>query len=230
MLYNNTIISMKKSYFCFVSMLLAVVVVSVSCTDFFSTSWASWAARDPDNLIPAVTPENVDELIAKAENNPDLSLALLKKIQSAANSASGTDKQKLQNSALEAAVNAAGLGQAVLGVATDLGSLEDDSKSIVIDAINGMDNLDDAASILADILAGGFDDSTADPNDMAMAAVVLLAAEAKKSPGGIDDYIDHFQDTPLNPVEQLAVDLALAAKDNVSGPLKDLLDSLNLIS
>ena len=220
---------MKKRRFFLVLVILGVAVFFASCTDFFSTSWASWAARDPDSLVPTVTPGNVDELIALAENNPDLSLAVLKKIRDASKKASGTDKQKLQNAALEAAVNAAGLGQAVLGVAKDLGSLEDDAKDIVIDAINGMDNLDAAASILAEILAGGFDASTADPNDLALAAVVILAAEAKKAPGGIDDYIDHFQDTPLTPVEQLAVDLALAAKDNVSGPLKDLLDNLNLI-
>ena len=222
---------MRKHYFFFVPVILAVMAVLVSCTDFFSTSLAPWAARDPDKLIPAVTAGNVNELIAMAENNPDLSLAVLKKIRDAANKATGEDKHKLQSAALEAAVNAAGLGQAALGAASDLGSLEDDPKAVVIDAINGMDNLDAAASILTEILAGGFDATTADPNDLAMAAVVLLAAEAKKAPGGIDGYIDHFDSqAPQSPAEQLAVDLALAAIDNVSGTMKDLLESLNLVS
>ena len=220
---------MKKLFLPFAPLFFVVIVVFVSCTDFFSTSWASWAARDPDNIVPAVTPDNLDELLAIAENNPDLSLALLKNIRDAAKKASGGDKQKLQNGALEAAVNAAGLGQAVLGVVKDLDSIGDDARKVVIDAINGMENLDAAASILAEILAGGFDASTADPNDLAMAAVLILAAEAKKSPGGIDNYIDHFQNTPLSSAEKLALALAAAAKDNVSGPIKDLLDSINLI-
>jgi len=115
-------------------------------------------------------------------------------------------------------------------VASDLDSLEDDPKTVIMDAISGMDNLEEAASILADILSGDFDPSTADPNDLAMAAIMLLAAEAKKAPGGAEDYMDNFDPkAPLSPTEQLAVDIAKASKDNVSDTMKDLLESLNLI-
>ena len=231
MIYNNTMI---KRYFVLFAAIPVILVLFGSCTDFFSTSLASWASRDPDKLVPAVTTDNVDELVASAENNPDLSLAVLKKIRSAAKGATGDNKQKLQDAALEAAVNASGLGQAVLGVATDLASLEDDPRAVVTDAIKGMNNLDDAALILSEIIDDDFDMDKADPNDLALAAVVLLAGEAKKAeqePGGIDAYIDNFNpnDPTLSPEEKLAVDMALAAKDKISGPLADALRELGLI-
>ena len=212
---------------------LLPVFVLFSCTDFFSTSLASWAARDKDKLVPAVTTDNVDDLIALAENDPDLSLALLKKIKEAAEGASGEEKQKLQNAALEAAVNAAGLGQAVIGAMGDLSNVdnEEEVKQLVLDALNSMANLDSAEDILFDILDGDFDPNEADPNNMVMAAVILMAGEAKKAASGIDEYLEYFdpQDPQLSPEAQLAVDLALAAKDRVTGPIADILNGLNLI-
>jgi len=233
-------------------LLLALVIFAVSgllmsCMDFFSTSLAAWAARDPNRLIPAVTAGNVDELVATAENNPDLSLAVLKKIQSAAGTASGDDKVKLQTAALGAAVNAAGLGQAVFNAAgaitsiTDADNPQEKARQMVLDALNSMNNLEAAGSVLFDTLPkpgdpdfSNFTDS-ASANDLAMAAAVLLAGEVKKNSGGdLEGYVDKLLDntyTPTDP-ENLAMKLAQAslAQGNLSGPLQDLLSGLNLIT
>ena len=248
------IISMRKRNLYFIAAIAALLLFS--CTDFFSTSWAPWAARDPDKLVPAVTAGNVDELIALAENDPNLSLAILKKIRSAANGASEEDRQKLQCAALEAAVNAAGLGQAVLGVADKLISIdnEDDAKKLVFDTINVMSNLEAAGSVLFDILppAPNLTDPTdenwpafkaftdsASADSLAMAAVVIIAGEAKKiSDGDFDSYFDSYFDNPYEEEyenEKLAIALAFASalegrENELSGPLRNVLQGLNLIS
>jgi len=239
----------------------------MSCTDFFSSSWARWASRDPDKLIPAVTVGNVDDLKAKAENNPDLSLSVLKKIQDAANSATGSDKLKLQSAALGAATNAVGLGQAVLGAAGALTSLSgdpqtqiDDAKNMVLNAINSLQNLDAASTALVSIVPDPYDadgnitpefqafSDTASADDLAMAAAVLIAGQAKTyvndaansdDPAdyiaNLGDRIDGTSTDPLTDPENYARAMALAAaavnrSDELSGPLQDVLSGLNLAS
>jgi hypothetical protein len=226
-------------------LLAGVMALFISCTEFFSTSLAPWAARDPDKLIPKVTVSNVGGLIEQAENDPDLSLALLKKISDAAKNASGGDKAELQNAALEAATNASGLGQAVLGRAGEIASLEtpEDAQKLLTNAINDMTNLEAAASVLTGTLPDPSDApafqsfvDAASPDDLATAAALLLAGEAKKS-GDIDNYIDGFDkngSSQLSPAEELAVKMAEAAMDKYTatgagGPLEDLLSGLNLI-
>jgi hypothetical protein len=215
----------------------------LSCTEFFSTSLAPWAARDPASLIPPVTADNVDDLIAQAENNPDMSLALLKKIRDARNSASGAELGKLQAAALEAAVNATGLGNSLLTAVGELGGLEDPDKAgeLARNAINRMSNLAEAGELLNEILPrpGGdpaefqaFTEHTGS-EDLVMSAVVLLAAESQKHDDG---YIENFDaNKPLTPSEQLPVDLAKAALEKIGeeggqGPLGDILSGLNLSS
>ena len=227
----------------------------MSCTDFFSTSLAPWAARDPNKLIPAVTTGNVKDLITQAENDPDLSLAILKKIQSAANGASGQDLQTLQNASLEAAVNAAGLGQAVLGTASNLSKIDfsaeettaADVQDIILKAVGSLSNLDSTGQALLAILPDPKDTETfnawaenAPADDLAMAAVVLIAGEINKQnftdSYGIDDYLSDLDPTLQNPEqtdnENMAMALALATaigdRDDISGPLKNVLDGLKL--
>ena len=221
-----------------------LAVLLTACRDFFSNSMAPWAARNPDKLIPAITVDNIDELLAMAENDPELSMAILKKLKEAVDHASGGDKLKLQNAAMEAAVNAAGLGQAVLGAAGKLTSLEgdtteEDAKKMVLDAVNGMKNLEEAGSVLFDTLPKPSDPNfsdftdTASADDLALAAVVLLAGEVKKNGDDMDNYVNHYQSGPTE-TEELAMALAIAAaldsrEDELSGPLKDALKGLNLI-
>ena len=234
---------------CYILMVLIVAVSTMSCTDFFSKSWAPWAARDPDKLIPKVNAGNVDELIAAAENNPDMSLAVLKKINEAKKGASKEDVAILQNAALEAAVNAVGLGSAVLNAAGEIINIDlsdvdaaDDAKKIVLDAINSMKNLDATSQALCEILpqpnTQAFDDwaSEAKPDDLAMAAVVLLAGEINKHSDNIDDYLESYYDADPNDItlpEELALALAIASivskqEDGLNETLKSMLQGLNL--
>jgi len=114
------------------------------------------------------------------------------------------------------------LGQAILSVATDLGSFADDPKNIIIAAIGEMDNLEAVVSVLSDIL-GGSVDPDADPNNLAMAAIVIIAAAAKDS-GNPNTYFPPGSPPPL------AVALANAAKNNpdAGDTLKDILGKLGL--
>ena len=233
---------MKKRCFFLIVMVTAVMMMFVSCTDFFSTSWASWAARDPDKLVPAVTAGNVDELIAMAENNPDLSLAILKKIQAAAANAPDGDKQKLQGAALEAAINAGGLGQAILGAADKLTNIDTDidGRKLVLDALNSMKNLDDSCLILSSILPDPSDTeafdafaASANTNDLVLAAALLMAGEAKQYTDP-EDYVENVFDnkSPQSQNEILAVKMieaVVARPDELSGSLENVLKGLNLI-
>jgi hypothetical protein len=176
----------------------------------------------------------VAELLELAENDPDLSLALLRRIGTAVSraEAAGDDAALIifQNAALEAAVNAVGLGSAILRVTSDLGSIEADAMDIVVDAINRMKNLNAVADILGNIFEG-FDPDPGefdnfDPNNLALAAVVLLAAEAKAS-GDPEGFIVGFTPGDAELAEKMAA-VAIANSD-ASKRLTDVLGNLNLV-
>ena len=215
---------------------IIILLFSGSCTDFFSTSLAPWAARDPSRLIPKVTVDNVDELIELTENDPDLSLELLKKIGEAVDKASDDDKAKLQSAAIEAAVNSVGLGQTLINAVGDLSEIDTDdpdaAKDLVIDAINSMPNLEEASESLGNLLKDPTNFiETASADDIALAAILLLAGDAKKN--GSDDMDEYIEDFINDPSDQakLALELAEALEDKVedlSESLKTILDGLNL--
>jgi hypothetical protein len=236
---------MKGKYFVRFVIVFILWPLFFSCTDFFSTSLASWAARDPASLIPAVTTGNVDELIDDSENNPDMSLAVLKKIGDALERASPDDASTLQAAALEAAANASGFGPTLLNKASDISSLMEDknnAKGLIIDTINDMPNLQETGEILTAVIpepdTPEFDAfiEKADADDLATAAAVLLAAEAKSSSDS-GDYINNFDSSAsgLSPSANLAVKLAGEAskkyeETNSTSRLKDILEGLNLVS
>jgi hypothetical protein len=219
------------------------------CTDFFSTTLAPWAVRDPSTLIPPVTAGNVGELIFQAENNPDLSLAILKGIQDSVNNASAEDRRTLETAALEAAGNATGLASSILNQAGKISSVLDDSekaRDLIVDAINGMSHLSETRDILTDILPSDpnsadfktFTDNTGAEN-LVMAAAILLVAEASDmTDKGVsqEDFIYNFDPGSVNtPSLSLAVSLATAAvgkPELIEGDsyLKDILQGLNLVS
>jgi hypothetical protein len=202
-----------------------------SCGDFFTTSLAGWAQRDPSSLIPPVTTGNVAELLELTENSPDQSLALLKAIRDA-----GANPE-LQAAALRAAANASGLGAAIFRHADDISNItETNVKGIVIGALNSSDNVVETGSVLGEILPDPSDTAAWDAfvgvssaEDLAMAAVVLLAGKAKEE-NDPEFYIDNFQ-TATGPTEKLAKELALAAqaKHTGGGYLEDMLNGLHLI-
>jgi hypothetical protein len=218
------------------------------CTDFFSTTLAPWAVRDPSALIPPVTAGNVGELILQAENNPDLSLAVLKGIRGSLNNASVEDRRALEIAALEAAGNATGLASSILNQAGKISSVQNDSekaRDLIVDAIKGMSHLSESRDILVDVLPSDpnsadfktFTDNASAEN-MVMAAAILLAAEASDmTDKGMSqgDFIDNFDPGAVNtPSLSLAVSLATAAagKPEVTEEesyLKDILQGLNLV-
>jgi hypothetical protein len=235
-----------KKYTPFLTLALGGVFLLGSCTDFFSSSLGTWAVRDRTKKIP-VDPGNVNELVTKVENDPDMSLGVLKGISDAVKNASGADKVKLQTAALGAAVNAAALSNSILNRAGELSSADspDKAKDMMVDAINDMQHLSETSTILGSVLPDpdadpeGFQTfvDAADPNDLAVAAAVLLAAEGKKhlddSGEAMSDYVDNFDPSGagLSPSEKLAVTLAgEAAKKpgDINSSVKNLLDGMNL--
>jgi hypothetical protein len=199
-------------------------LVFVSCTDFFTSSWGEWAARDPASLIRNVSAGNVDEYLAMAENNPDLSLELLKKISGAVAGASGADKVHLQSAAVTAAVNASDFTNVLMSKTADASTLEDaeDVKKLITDALNGMGNLTPASDALTGVLAqdpAAFK-ASASADDLATAAILILAGEAKKA-GDLDTFSNY---TPGK--FALAEDLADAATAKYEDPANAGTDSL----
>jgi hypothetical protein len=238
---------------------LCMVLVLSSCTDFFSTSLAPWAKRDPSSLIPGVNAGNVQDLISQTESDPDLSLAVLKGIQEALKGTTDPDeKTVLRNAALQAATNASGLGGAFLANAGEIVKTlnhPDELKTTAINAINNMTNLDEVTDIL---LNGIIPPPASDPvefvsfidgapaTDLALSSTVLLLGEAQKlgSTEAIEGYITgtgpgpHFDfDHPSTDGEKLAVELAketIAIVDdpqrNAPKELKDILENLGFTS
>ncbi|MDR2184737.1 MAG: hypothetical protein LBO80_03580 [Treponema sp.] len=211
---------------------LLLLVFAAGCSDFFSASLAPWAARDPADLIPDVDAGNVWELVKLTEDDPDLSLELLKNIRGAAAGASPPDQAKLWAAGLTAAANASELGSAILRNLRGKDDLNADGiRSLINNALNDAGNLRAAAAVLEQIL--GTDPVTANPGfvnaasagDLAMAAAILLAAEAKQS--GLSNFIDSYMPDPGSLIYKLAAEAY--GKPDVSGAIKDVIDGLNLI-
>jgi hypothetical protein len=209
---------------------LLAVLLCVSCTDFFTTSLGEWAARDPNSLIPSVTTGNIDDLLEAVEGDPDLALALLKKI------ADADPDPKLQAAALEAATEASG----IVGIlSTNINDIdENNAEAILISALNSMSNVEEAGAVLVSILPDPTSDPTgyaafvakASAEDLAMAAAVILAGEAKAS-GDPSNYISGFPTSSTGTATQeLAKQLAQAAAANYTGGgfLEDFLKGIGL--
>jgi hypothetical protein len=220
----------------------------ISCTDFFSTSLAPWAVRNPASLIPQVTPGNVRELIVQAENNPEMSLAILKGIQNVLGNVSPEEKGRLQAAALAAASNTTGFGSSLLTQAGQLTSVLGDqskAKDMVVDAINGMRHLEEASNLLGAILPdpatdpegfqGFVNQEESTPEMLVLSAAVILAAESKKNLDSAD-FINSFDAASVDPSSPLNLSVQLAGAavtkletEGTDSPLLDVLGGLNLI-
>jgi hypothetical protein len=225
----------------FFSLLTLVFAVFAACTDFFTTSLASWAQRDPSSLIPPVTKDNIAELIELTENDPAQSLALLKKI-------AGTNPRNnpvFQTAALQTAANASGLGAAIMKNVGDIGSMtEEKARAIVAGTVKNMSNLAETSkilqSILPDVNAPGFNPDT-DPawqsfvnnssaENLGLAAAVILASVASTKPDPAFYFANFDPDYPDPGPEKFAVQLAVAAQGMLSEDsfLNELMRGLGL--
>jgi len=222
--------------------LILLIASLFSCRQFFTNSLAEWAARDPSSLVPKVNSSNVSELVDSFADSPDHSLELLEEIEDALDGSNAQETAILQTAALEAAANASGIVPALLENSDDILEAMEDEEAIIdlIDStVNSLDNLAESAALLLDILpdptdTGAFDAfiENADPEDIAMAAIVLLASEASAS-GGVEAYINSFDpDTPASDAEIMAVALAeaAAAAEGPDGTIADFLENINLLN
>jgi hypothetical protein len=223
----------------FPAFIAAAGLLLFSCTQFFSTSWASWAARDPAQLIPAVTRANVNDLVKSFEDDPDGSFALLKKIKEAHD---GAASPELEVAALKAAINSVDLINAIVGVVGELSNLgnfdnPDEVRNIIEKALGGMKNLEAVGETLSAILpapnSSDFDNfvNAASVEDLAMGAIVLLLGEASKQDA------DNLEDFLENPDKYLSASdtwklaqemVAQAIVKGITGLLGDVLDYLSL--
>lgn len=210
------------------------VGVASGCRQFFTTSLAPWAARDPATLIPTVTAANVGKLAQQTADNPDLAAALLDSIAQAIPGASPGDAAALQAAALGVAANASGVTTALYGTLStiDINNLQNIDQSALLNTVSaalaGLDNLQSVAETLADIIpySGGTLDAdflaAATPEDLVAAAIVLIAAEAQAS-GNVQDYISNFD--PNNTSGNAAIAVALVNAAASSGGTGDLLNT-----
>jgi alanyl-tRNA synthetase len=83
----------------------AVLFLMNSCTDFFSASWGDMFKRDPDKV--RVTASNVYDLLNAAKGDPELSKAILNKINASSDPA-------LKRAAIKAANQAVGVSTLAL--------------------------------------------------------------------------------------------------------------------
>ncbi|MDR3166804.1 MAG: hypothetical protein LBT93_02580 [Treponema sp.] len=229
-----------------VLIVLMVLGSFTSCRDFFSTSLFPGAGRDPADLVPPVTPGNVDELIKRAENNPDFALAVLQGIKDTlGKGGSQDDKDRLLAAALKAAANASAIGSSMLNTVGKIPESINQDKVIelVDNTIKTMPNLSAASSILLTLVPDSTEDKNAfdsfiratKADDLAIASIILVAAEIKGQGGDINHYVQTLD--PLGPrssLEKTALEFAGAAikKTGLNKPngfIEDILRGLNLI-
>jgi hypothetical protein len=220
----------------------------LSCMDFFTSSWAPWARRDPASLIKNINTGNVHQYITDAEADAALSLEVLKGIKDALGNAGPGDAAFLEAAALKAATNAAGLGPALLNSLSDTGKISEaaedpaKAKALIIDAIGKMSNLEETRNTLLEILPPpGTPEFTlfvaaSDINALALAAAVLVSAEAHSHPGGAGNYVDSFTGSGgVSPAEKMAHALSLSAiqkydNSGAEGIVKEILTQLGWAS
>ncbi|MDR0600872.1 MAG: hypothetical protein LBG42_00690 [Treponema sp.] len=217
----------------------AIPILFSSCTNFFSTSLASWARRDPSALIPAVMAGNVNGLVEKAANDPALSLALLKSIRDAVRGTFGTGRTVLQAAAVKAAVNAAAPASAVLNhIDEDTEINSGNAADLFNRIVSDIKNLPETAGALKEALPAAavpgdpeFDAFTgaADPYYLAMAAMVIFADDAVRS-GNSAAYISGYTFPGRSSLVEALVQAAQDKGGDKLGIVGDLLDNLHLTS
>ena len=173
------------------SFLAVFVFVFSSCDDFFSKSL--WPSTQKYNLVNIdLNGENIDQWLESARGNPELTAALLKKIEQdlASGKFSGSEKAKLMEAGIRLAVQSSGLGTSIIANASSvLGNMDNVSENTLLDLLSGVrsdfnrNGGPAAAASLSAIANAGISGSppqfdysyrnTAQPGDVAEAVFVL---------------------------------------------------------
>ncbi|GMO51677.1 MAG: hypothetical protein Pg6C_16550 [Treponemataceae bacterium] len=173
--------------------------VFVSCTDFFTNSWAENAKRDYSQI--KVDASNVDSLLKAARGDPEMALVILDKIKGAMNGASAADKAKLREAALKAAAQGTNVSGLIVENISELtktlsgGTDEDKVKELlekISDSASGMARASgDLAAILPAVGGDGkfTEGFTASEDELMQTAVIIILGKAGSAP---DEYLNSF--------------------------------------
>jgi hypothetical protein len=232
---------------CVLPVLIILIVPGflTSCRDFFSSSLFPGAVRDPGELVPQVTPKNVDELVRKAENDPDLALAVLWGIRDALGRVSPEEASRLRAAALKAAAAASAIGPSLLNNAGKISASMDRDKAIglVAETLEAMTNLPATGDALLALVPDPKKDKenfdsfmrASQGDDLAIASLTLVAVEIKGRGMDLNQYVKTLDPSvPRSPTENLAMEFARGAikkigPDGTHSFVRDLLRELNLV-
>ncbi|MDR2553663.1 MAG: hypothetical protein LBD31_10945 [Treponema sp.] len=126
----------RKLYIPVLFVLLAALVLG-SCDNFFSTSWGNEREYDYSNVSLSVN--NLSDWLAAARGNPKLATALLKKILADLDGGklSGLEKAQFQAAGVKIAIEAAGLGEAIISTASNiLDKIEAEDEEAIKDVLD----------------------------------------------------------------------------------------------
>jgi hypothetical protein len=233
---------------------LALLLLS-GCTDFVSTSWGSWAKRDPGKLIPTPDSGNVSDLVDAARGDKEFARELLDKIKNEVDNKRGEEKAALQGAGVSSAAAASGLDVELITRASDLinaassssgSSAEADSALNTVDVIYQGTKDTDLISIADDLVEILEDEDTfrndyynsstsskTTTDDITVSIMILFIAEAReKGFSNVNEYIESFKSRKEQGGSFLTVreEKALFLAELISGQdgIGSLLDALGL--
>jgi hypothetical protein len=168
-------------------------VVFVSCTDFFTNSWAVNAKRDFS--LMKIDASNVFDVLKAARGDSEMSLEILGKIAGQIDGASASDKDKLREAALTAAAQGTDLTGLFISSIDKLTAALNNGDRIedMVDAVFGSADLAsmkkasaDLVKILPAVGADGIftEDFHATDEELIQAAFVIILAETNADPIG----------------------------------------------
>jgi hypothetical protein len=214
----------------------------VSCTDFFSTSWAEDGKRDISKIN--VDASNVDGLLKAARGYPDMSLTILDKIAERIDGASQNDKSKLREAALKAAAQGTDIASMLISNVNKFTS--QNGLDVLLDAIAGSADAGRIRRATGDLLEilPPIDDSTleftedfaATEAELVQTALLVILGEVGKTGGTVQDYLDGWTtgkkldgtgSVTLSPEEKLLaalVNRAAGGSNGLGNQIKDLLE------
>ncbi|MDR1784932.1 MAG: hypothetical protein LBR23_00470 [Spirochaetaceae bacterium] len=177
-----------------------LVIGLTGCDDFFSTTWG--VKRGYDSSKIELTLDNLQDLVDAAEGNPELAEALAKAIIKKIGQTSGTERAKYQEAGIDAAIEQAGLGTAIVNSAmsllSDIDNIADNAPKLFNNILSDLiENAPAAASNIAAIAGATISaaDSTpefaandpyaaaASPSDVTQAVMILAMSMV---PAGFD--------------------------------------------